>query len=121
MDVSVDVVGNTYEVGSAAWRDELSTLVDLLEEAGVGREEWREVPNTKGGVAEIIVALGTSGAITATYLAFRAWLGKAKNRRIRLTNKKTGDSVEIRGDELTEKAFIALARELMSGVGPTNG
>ena len=65
----------------AAFRDELAAQADIF-------QRGRSSPGTKGTVDELIVALGSSGVLTAVVECFRAWLQRDKSR-----------SIDVRWDE----------------------
>jgi hypothetical protein len=65
--------------------------------ADVGGVSSRTVPapGTKGGLPELILALGTSGAIGAALAVFKRWLDRDKLRKIRIKIRTKGTSREV--------------------------
>lgn len=90
MSSTVDVVISTetakYAPDSPQWRRETAALhSDLQRETGAVTTQSTPAPGTKGSAAEIILALGTSGALVSAVQVFRAWLGRDKTRSITAT------------------------------------
>jgi hypothetical protein len=65
-----------------------------LEVGGVTTRTSPE-PGKRGGLPEIIVALGTSGAVGGAVAVFKAWLDKDKARKISIKVRKKGRAREI--------------------------
>lgn len=80
------------------------------------RREITTVPGQKGGAEAIILALGTSGALTAAVSVFKNWLGRSADRAIRM-KAKVGDraiEIELTGSNISEatlRAALGLARD----------
>jgi hypothetical protein len=74
-------------------------------------------PGKRGGLPEIMLALGTSGAIAAAVVVFRAWLDKDKARQIGIKVRTKGKSrvVEITANAANvadlEKLLVAASVE----------
>jgi len=71
-----------------------------LEVGGVTTRTSPE-PGKRGGLPEIILALGTSGAIGGAVAVFKAWLDKDKARKISIRVRTRGRAREI---EITANA-----------------
>jgi hypothetical protein len=75
------------------------------------------VPGKRGGLPEIILALGTSGAIAATVTVLKAWLDKDKARKvvIKVRTKGKAREVEIAADAANigelKKLLVAASAE----------
>ena len=99
------------------WRNQVDGLLgDLKRNAGEVRREITPVPGKKGGIEEIILALGTSGAITAAISIFRAWLARSADRTIEIEGKVGGRQVKLKltGQNIDEKTLrmaLGLAKE----------
>lgn len=79
------------------WQNQVSQLLtDLRRNAGEVRKEITPVPGQKGGVEAIILALGTSGALTAAVTIFKAWLGRTDDREIEVTAEIDGKKVAVK-------------------------
>jgi hypothetical protein len=84
----------------------VQALMQDLRAAGAQvRQDAKPVPGTKGGVVEIILALGSSGALSLAVMAFKAWLARDKNRVITFKTAKTadGEEITITGENISEK------------------
>jgi hypothetical protein len=57
-------------------------LADLKACGGQVERRVTPVPGRKGGLEEILLALGTSGAITAAVEIIKAWLARDRNRSL---------------------------------------
>lgn len=99
------------------WRNQVDGLLaDLKRNAGEVRREITPVPGKKGGVEEIILALGSSGAITAAITIFRAWLARSADRSIEIEGKVGDRAVKLKLsgqniDEKTMRLALGLAKE----------
>jgi hypothetical protein len=71
-----------------------------LEVGGVTTRTEPE-PGKRGGLPEIILALGTSGAIGGAVAVFKAWLDKDKARKISIKVRRKGRAREV---EITANA-----------------
>jgi hypothetical protein len=80
----------------------------LRDEDGTLQERETPMAGTKGGVPELVLALGTSGAISAAVVAFKAWLAQGRSREIRIQRREGGKTTEvsITGVGLNEKHFV---------------
>lgn len=110
-----------YDPEDGRWRDQVSELINGLDsEVGDVRREYTPVDDTKGGVASVILALGTAGAFTAAAEYFRSWLGRDKSRRLELS--WTGDggpqSIVLDGDNVDEASFKILAEAAAAKLSP---
>ncbi|HEY0987808.1 MAG TPA: hypothetical protein VGD80_12180 [Kofleriaceae bacterium] len=97
--------------------DHVVELTQALREdvGGVGVRNT-PVPGRRGGASEIILALGTSGAIGAAVAAFKLWLDRDKGRKISIKVRTKGSAreVEITADAANvselEKVLIAAGK-----------
>ena len=87
------------------WQAQVQTLLQDLRATGQVKQQVKPVEGMKGGVAEIILALGTSGALSMAVMAFKAWLARDQNRSIVIRTAKTaaGDETVITGENISEK------------------
>ncbi|MDA1360482.1 hypothetical protein O1R50_12665 [Glycomyces luteolus] len=86
VDVAISTETAKYAPDSPQWRREVAAFAtDLSRETGSVTTRSTNVPGTKGGIAEVILALGTSGALVSAVQVFRAWLGRDKTRTITAT------------------------------------
>lgn len=111
-DVALHAVSSAYDPEDDRWRSQVSELYQGLDaEVGDVRREYSPVEGTKGGVATVILALGTAGAFTAAADYLRAWLGRDKSRRLEMSWTVDGrrEDITITGDAIDEQAFNTLA------------
>ncbi|SDI86369.1 hypothetical protein SAMN05444157_0533 [Frankineae bacterium MT45] len=99
-ELAVELRSNDYYPDDERWlsqvnayRSELHGLVDT-------HLQSRPLAGSKGGVDELIVALGSAGAFTAAVESFRAWLGRDRGRRI-----------EVRWDDGGVEHYVSLTGE----------
>lgn len=97
-EVEVDIMlAHRGEEHAEAWAEQKAALLAQLRDMqGVVAIERRERPvqGAKGGTAEVIMTLATSGALAATVTAIssvlRAWIDRDKARDVKL---RVGDTV----------------------------
>ena len=78
------------------WRNQVETLLtDLKRNAGEVRKEITPVAGQKGGAEAILLALGSSGAITAAVTVFRSWLTRAADRSIDIEGNIDGRAIKL--------------------------
>jgi hypothetical protein len=89
-----------YEPDDDRWRQQVATLyTELRPHVDVDRRGG-PVEGTKGAIDEVIIAFGSSGAFTAMFECFRAWLRRDRNRRI-----------DVRWDDNGVEHFVTLDGE----------
>ncbi len=85
------VTSTAFPPNDPRWRPQVEHLLaDLKRAGGDLRREVTPVAGTKGGLESIVLALGTSGAITAAVTAFQAWIGRSQDRVVTITRKGKG-------------------------------
>jgi hypothetical protein len=116
-DPSIDLVvwpgSDRYDVGDERWSSQVTALYDQLRRDGATlRTEPTTVPGQKGAASEVILALGSSGALTAAVAAFRAWLARDRSRSLTLSWADGEERREIRvqAQDLDDDAFEEIAR-----------
>jgi hypothetical protein len=117
LQVTIAPSSDKYDEHDDRWRDQVADLVRNLR---VNTDdalsvEKHNVPGTKGAAAELILALGTSGVVTASVEVIRMWLARDRTRSIELTY------VTAEGETRTfsctaQNATSAVADELMGAV-----
>ena len=85
--VTITPTSAKYDEHDDRWRDQVADLVRTLRvnTDDALHVEKRDVPGTKGAVGELILALGTSGVVSASVEVIRMWLARDKTRSIELT------------------------------------
>jgi len=117
VEVAINPESERFEKTDGRWRDQVVALVKDLREEGIdARTVDRPDPDAldKGPAAEIILALGTSGAVSAAVTMFQAWLARDKTRFIEIVRRRedgSETSVTLRADNFDAKVFKEFARE----------
>ena len=99
-----------YATHDARWQNQVQQLLtDLRRNAGEVRKEITPVPGRKGGAEAIILALGTSGAVSAAVTVFRAWLSRSADRKLTIRGRVDGREIDLRidGRNVTERSLLA--------------
>lgn len=112
VEVAISTQTAKYAPDSPQWRREVATLnTDLHRETGSATTRSTPMPGTKGGIVEIILALGTSGALVSAVQVFRAWLGRDKTRSITVSWTDEDDKerrLTVTGENIDQQSFTAL-------------
>lgn len=86
VDVVISAETAKYAPDSPQWRRETAALhSDLQRETGSVTTQSTPAPGAKGAAVDVILALGTSGALVSAVQILRAWLGRDKTRSITAT------------------------------------
>jgi hypothetical protein len=121
LDVAIRPRNPDYDPDDDRWRAQVGSLIGDL-----GRQldiELRSTPvgGTKGGIDELIVALGSAGAFTAAVECLRAWLGRDRNRRIEVHWDDDDDGaahfVTLTGAAIDRESVQEIARAAARRVG----
>ena len=119
LELVVEPRSDDYDAADDRWRaqvgsfyQELATRVDTF-------QRGRPSPGTKGTVDEVILALGSSGALTAAVELFRAWLQRDKSRSIDVRWDEDGRErhVTFSGDNVDTATVKEIARAAAARVG----
>lgn len=90
------------------WPDEVRTLLRMLRSHDVDVREHAAdpAPGDKGTASEIILALGSSGAIAAAVAVLQSWLTQRSTRTASLTFTENGQprTLELRVTGMSEDA-----------------
>jgi hypothetical protein len=96
------------EPGDGAWPRDLAELHQGLRayEIDVRDRAGQPVPQHKGTVAEIVVALGSSGAIGAAMAVLQSWLNQRSTRTMAITIEQDGRKTvyEIQAEGVSQDA-----------------
>jgi len=108
-EIIIQPLSSAYDPGDERWLGQVQGLLASLN-ANVGevRKEVTPVSGQKGGVVEIIIALGSAGAISAAIEVFKMWLGKDKSRGLTVTKVVNGvkTSTRIVGDNISNEIIL---------------
>lgn len=123
LEVSIEPSSTDYANDDPGWRAQVVSLRTALRDADLNDVRRRETPapGHKAGVEEVVLALGTSGAITAAVEVIRAWLARDRTRRLTL-RYRDGDrdvSVDVDGttvsDSTMRSALTSALKQLPHG------
>jgi hypothetical protein len=75
-----------YDPDDPGWRQQLGALHRALVDAEIDIHLRAEpVDGEKGGVTELVLTLGTSGAISAAVAVIQNWLSRERRRQVTVT------------------------------------
>jgi Effector Associated Constant Component 1 len=117
LELVVEPRSQRFDEADSRWREQVGALYrELRQELGDVRSEREPVAGAKGATTDIILALGSSGAITAAVAMFKAWLARDKTRALELEWTEGGRSrkLSIRGTDVGEDTFDELVRAAAS-------
>lgn len=107
-EVAIRALSDSYPAFSRPWRDQVSELHDELGRVADLRFKHAAEPGTKGGTAEIIIALGSSGAVAAAAAVLKHWLSRDTSRKITLHVRRRDVEITLDADSLTDRALSSL-------------
>jgi hypothetical protein len=116
VEVAISTETAKYAPDSPQWQREVAALhTELHRETGAVTTESTPVPGTKGTADDVILALGTSGALVSAVQVFRAWLNRDKTRTITAT-WTDDDGKERRftltGENIDQQSLTALSESI---------
>jgi hypothetical protein len=116
VEVAISTETAKYAPDSPQWRREVADLhTELRREIGSVTTQSTNLPGTRGGVVEIILALGTSGALVSAVQVIRAWLGRDKTRTITAawTDEQGNERrFTLTGENIDQQSLTALSRSI---------
>jgi hypothetical protein len=116
VEVTISPVTGKFDPEDQRWRDQVAALHAMLsEEAGAVSLRRVARRGAKGALDSAILALGSSGALTAAVACFRAWLKRDKTRTLTVTwTDEAGAEhrATVTGDNLDETSFQALVQAI---------
>lgn len=113
-EFSIKPLSSAYDASDSRWLAQVETLLGSLKvNVGPVRKEVTPVAGQKGGLVDIIVALGSAGAVTAAVEVFRAWLGRDATRSLEIVTTVDGveKKITVTGTNIS-KELIAQALKL---------
>ncbi|AEM84200.1 effector-associated constant component EACC1 [Streptomyces violaceusniger] len=114
-DVELTITTGTakFALEDQRWLDQVATLHAALRgEAGTISRRGVPEPGAKGAVEAVILALGSSGALTAAVACFRTWLARDKTRALTVTwtdDQGAEQTLTVTGNNVDQASFQALA------------
>jgi hypothetical protein len=118
-ELMVEPRSDDYDAADDRWRTQVGTLHQELAAQVDTVQRGRSAPGAKGTIDEVILALGSSGALTAAVECFRAWLQRDKSRSIDLRWDEDGVErhVTFSGDNVDAATVKEIARAAAARVG----
>lgn len=120
-EFAVEPRNDFYHPDDERWQDQVATLYEDLNAQVDTVRRGRPVQGAKGTVDQVIIALGSSGALTAAVDCFRAWLGRDRDRRIDVRWDENGAerSVTLTGEAVDVETIREIAKAALGrGAGP---
>ncbi|MGH9281299.1 MAG: effector-associated constant component EACC1 [Acidimicrobiales bacterium] len=102
------------------WREQVAVfMAELQRDVGGVRRVSTPVEGTKGSLDSVILALGSAGAFASAVEMFRAWLGRAKDRRLDITWTEGGrkESISLSGTSFDDATLAKLAEAVLARTG----
>jgi hypothetical protein len=118
-EIALEPRNGDYEQHDERWQSQVVGLIsELRREVDVERR-GTPVEGSKGTLDELVVALGSAGAFTATVECLRAWLGRDRSRRIDVRWNEDGKArhVTLTGDAIDVESVREIAKAAAHRVG----
>ncbi len=112
VEFSINPISAAYDPSDSRWQKQVQALIVSLEaNAGPVRREVTPVAGQKGGLVEIIIALGSAGAIAGAVDVFKAWLNQDRTRTVSITSTRDGktETLTVTGDNISKEILLKLA------------
>jgi Effector Associated Constant Component 1 len=113
LELVIEPKSERFEEADGRWREQVGAFYrELRSEVGDVRRESTPEAGTKGATTDIILALGSSGALTAAVTMFKAWLDRDKTRSLDIewTDGDQRRTLSIRGTDVGEDSFAELVQ-----------
>jgi hypothetical protein len=113
LELVVEPRSERFDEADSRWREQVGALYrDLRRDVGDVRRESTPAAGTKGATTDIILALGSSGALTAAVTMFRAWLDRDRTRVLELEwmDGEQPKKLSVRAHDVDENTFDELVR-----------
>jgi Effector Associated Constant Component 1 len=113
LELVVEPRSERFEEADGRWREQVGAFYrELRSEVGDVRTETAPEAGAKGATTDIILALGSSGALTAAVTMFKSWLDRDKSRALDIewTDGDQRRTLSIRGTDVGEHTFDELVR-----------
>jgi Effector Associated Constant Component 1 len=113
LELVVEPRSERFDEADGRWREQVGAFYrELRTEVGSVRRETTPEPGAKGATTDIILALGSSGALTAAVTMFKAWLDRDKTRTLDIewTDGDRRRTLSIRGTDVGEDTFDELVK-----------
>ncbi|MDA1359800.1 hypothetical protein O1R50_09210 [Glycomyces luteolus] len=116
IDLTIEPDSTRYSADHPGWSSHTAVLFSGLQ-SEVGGLHRSGAPTTghRGAAEAIILALGSSGAITAAVACFQAWLKADKTRSVTLTwtdEHGSEQRITVAGEHLDQQSFQVLVESI---------
>jgi hypothetical protein len=118
--VSLHAHNDNFDDDHPAFRAQVAMLeTELLHGVDGARRVSRSVPGTKGGVEEVVVALGQAGVLTMTVEMLRVWLHRDRARSLEISWTEAGETqrVTVRGEAIDTDVLKPVAEAAAARIG----
>jgi hypothetical protein len=116
VEVAISTETAKYAPDSPQWRREVASLhTELQRETASLTTRSESAPGTKGDLVQVILALGSSGALVSAVQILRAWLGRDKTRSITATwTDEDGKErrFTLTGENIDQQSLTALSESI---------
>lgn len=109
-----------YDENDPRWTGQVADLHDKLRsEAGDVRRKVTPVAGKKGGIEQVILALGSAGAFSAAVAVIKMWLARDRQRVLEVSATVAGKkhAWKVAGTDATDDTLKELMREVMTLTG----
>lgn len=114
IELAVSFSSTKFATDSDTWRTQTGEMISELTRGGLSvRKEQSVSPGSRGGIAEVILALGSAGAFSAAMTMFKVWVKRDQTRavefRYHAKDRKGSDVVlTLKADQMSDDALKAL-------------
>jgi hypothetical protein len=105
VDIWIEPASDRFDAHDERWLGQAAAFRRELEDAVEGVQTVAvQQPGSKGALDSLILSLTSAGAMTAAAEFFKAWIGRASNRRVKVAFGEGGDlqEFEFAGSELDD-------------------
>lgn len=114
-EVALSLLSDKYPSHHDGWIQQQRDLTSELQAKGLVKEGDSVEKDDKGVASEIILALGTSGAVHAAVECFRIWLRPKSRRQVILTRTKDKKTLVLtETDTHSEANLSAIIKSFMN-------
>jgi Effector Associated Constant Component 1 len=96
VDIRIEPASDRYDAHDERWLDQVAAFRRELEGSVEGVAVVADPqPNSKGAIDSLILSLTSAGVMTAAAEFFKAWIGRAASRRVKVSFGDGGDITEF--------------------------
>lgn len=113
MELTIKPRSERFDGADARWREQVGAFYrDLRAEVEETHIARTPIPGEKGPATDIILALGSSGALSAAVAVFKAWLARDRTRSLEIAWREGHKErcLSVRAQDLDEETFEEIAR-----------